>query len=123
RSLENQKPTEMEKSLRFRTDERMAYGADGRMLLPEHSGIIKLMSNGSDPSGGGWRFRVEFWYPGDDNGLLAPYEAWFWKATRLHFNQTPVITEERKHIEGSADIPSPTAPAVVPFARFLPRVY
>jgi hypothetical protein len=123
KSLEDQAPEELRKPLRYREASQLARTDTGRFLLAENSALIKLVSDGSDPSHGGWRFKVEFWYPGDDNGLLAPFEAWFWKSTRAHFNESPIITEDRRHIEGSADIRSSIAAALVLFAIFFTCVY
>src|SRR5947209_4422957 len=66
--LARQAPPEFRAQLRFMadTDRRLPKGPDGRFVL-ENAGLIKIVSDGTDPASGGPRFKAEFWYPGDDN--------------------------------------------------------
>jgi hypothetical protein len=119
-TLQDQVPEDLKKALRFRLNTHPDFGntPDGRLTFPENSGLIRVTS---DPDTKG--YRVVFWYPGDDNGLMAPFEAWFWKATSRHFLKETSIRDVRQHIEGSADIRSGIATALVLFQLFFTCIY
>jgi hypothetical protein len=121
-TLKRHIPEELKKPVRFTLAQQMPTSAQGLIVFPENSGALMVRSTGRDESGA-WRYQVTVWHPGDDDGALAPWEAWFWKETRRHFQPAPTIEEERKRIHGSADIRSAIATALVLFALFFACVY
>jgi hypothetical protein len=121
-AIRRQAPPELRKTLVLQSAKDTKQTEDGLIQLKNNAAMIMVQSNGQDTEGR-WRYRVEFWYPGDDNGLLSPYEAWFWRESHQFFQQPPQITEKRERIQGSADMRSFIAAALVLFALFFTCVY
>lgn len=119
--LERTTPDDLKRPLRFRLDSQMPHLPDGRLQFPENSGAFMIQSDGGGPDS--FRYKVSLWYPGSESGVLAPWEAYFWKETGRHFHQTPAIAEERQRVIGSPDTRSQLATALVLIALFFASVY
>jgi hypothetical protein len=122
--LKNHVPEEWKGKVLFR---KPPYGIrideEGKVRVEGAAGSIYLRPLPSDTSGGPQRYRVLFTYPGEDANIIAPFEAWFWKETRLHFDGKPTIEEKRDRLAGSADIRSLIAGVLIFFAIFMPCLY
>jgi hypothetical protein len=97
--------------------------ASGTIVPPANAGTFIVRSQPTTSEGQPVRFEVTFWYPGPNSTAVASYEAWFWKETRGYFRQQPVIDAKHERLEGSADLSSALAMALVTFGIFFSCVY
>jgi hypothetical protein len=126
--LETRTPQEWKDSgpRRIRAVSGKDFGVDatsGRLIPPANAATVivrkvEQTSPGEPPS-----FDVTFWYPGPNSSAVASYESWFWKESRGYFGEKPKIASRQERLEGSADLSSALAMALVTFGIFFSCVY
>jgi hypothetical protein len=125
-ALRDHKPPEWtESDFRIRRADQMTVDKDGKIQFPANAGSIQIESNGRDERGQ-WKYKVDIWYPGDNDAVLSSYETWFWRETQRYFLPTREIqhgADERHRQFGSADLYSALAPVPIFFALFFSCVY
>lgn len=120
--LRKQRPDEWNDDMfRIRTADKMPTDSDGKIVL-QNAGSIYIESNGKDAEGRP-KFKVAFWYPGDNSAVLGTFESWFWRESARYFSPHPEIEESKIRSIGSADLRSALAPVPVIFALFFACVY
>lgn len=121
-SLKEQMPAELKDALRFPTSDELNHDESGIISVEPGRGLIKI-SSAPDSTPEKPRFKAEVWYPGDDDGLMAPFEAWFWRSSSRYFAGDGAIAEERHRLKNSADTRSQVAASLVLFSLFFTCVY
>jgi hypothetical protein len=128
RHLRQSVPEEMRKRIRFRNI-ATALGPGETITYPKAAGAIQIRPL---PGEGQPRFKIWLWHPDEDGSSLAPFEAWFWRATSEHFReQAAAITgaaavelvQERSQLRGGVDMRTSIAAALILFALFFSCVY
>ena len=133
--LEENVPTELSGSLRFRQITR-TMGDNEQIVYPPGTGAIQIRPNGIEA--GQSRYLIWLWQPsGDENGL-APFESWFWKESYSFFQeqaapilaesgdlatQAPILEQRRTALTGGLDAKTGITTALVLFAVFFVCVY
>ncbi|MBL8793781.1 MAG: ABC transporter permease [Planctomycetia bacterium] len=120
---ENQPADWTEGQLRIRPIDQFPTDQFGRIIPAANAGTFIVRSQAQQSEGQPPRYEVTFWYPGPNSTAVASYEAWFWKETRNHFQQQPYIDAKHERLEGSADLSSVLAMALVFFGLFFSCVY
>jgi hypothetical protein len=109
------------------------------MVYPPGVGAIQIRTGGDRTNQTG--YFVQFWYPGGDEAVMAPYEAWFWEKTQAYFQErvqqglrrlplgisqslrVPIIRSERTGLRNELDARAGIVTALVIFALFFICVY
>lgn len=129
-------PPELQKQIQFRSAATVPT-ARGVLVYPPGSAAIQIRVRPASENGP--RYKVWFWYSGQDSKALAVYEAWFWKESH-HFLYThnasaqerlgegkfigvEEVEEERSQLDGGWEPRSAMATALVLFALFFVCVY
>lgn len=122
--LDQHKPADWtENQLRVRSADLFAKDASGKLIPTANAGTFIVRSQPKLSDSAPLRYEVTFWYPGPNSSAVATYEAWFWQATREFFGDSPQIEAKHERLEGSADLSSALAMALVTFGIFFSCVY
>ena len=80
--LKSHVPESLADHIHFRdvTRELASLGESEIITYPNGTGAIQLRSASSP----GQRPKIWCWYPGEDRSVMAPFESWFWRTTRLY---------------------------------------
>lgn len=97
--------------------------ASGKLVPPANAGTFIVKKVASESPGAPPHYDVTFWYPGPNSSAVASYESWFWKESRGYFGEKPKIESRQERLEGSADLSSALAMALVTFGIFFSCVY
>jgi hypothetical protein len=121
-------PDEMRKRIRFRHVPQVL-GPGQTITYPQRAGAIQMRPV---DEGGPARFKIWLWHPDEDGSSLAPFEAWFWRASGEHFRQQAAaitgaaaveIEQERSQLRGGVDMRISITAALILFALFFSCVY
>jgi hypothetical protein len=80
-------PEELRPRVRFRSEAEIPRDRRGTLGYVSGEGSVQLRPATDGP---GEHYLVWFWYSGGDPAALAPFEDWFWRATRQFFHEQAV---------------------------------
>jgi len=118
-------PDELLERIKFRNVPQTMWPGE-TITYPARAGAIQLRPL----EGGG--FKIWLWHPDENGASLAPFEAWFWRATAQHFRlqaaadsgrAAMVFEEARTQLKGGVDMRVSITAALILFALFFSCVY
>jgi hypothetical protein len=94
---------------------------------------IRTVENPTQPMD----YLIQFWYPGSDSSVMAPYEVWFWESAQSYTQEKlkfipaglraplhiPSLDSDRKTMHKDIDARAGIVTALVIFAMFFVCVY
>src|SRR5207253_10675348 len=82
--LKQRVPESLAPQMHFRHVPReLANLGDRQITYPTGTGAIQLRP----PAEPGGKPKIWCWYPGEDRSVMAPFENWFWRATRSYYRE------------------------------------
>lgn len=86
--LRQNMPAELAPLVRFRSAASIPADRAGTLQYAPGEAAVQLRPDvqSRDPQ----RFKVWFWYAGDDPSVLTPYEDWFWRETRRFHHELAI---------------------------------
>lgn len=112
-------PPELASAVRFRPLAAVPVDGQGKLQYASNTGAIQVRP----PARTGAAATVWFWYPGNDRGQLAAYEAWFWRETLRYTQDRVAFDEEGFSLAGGLDPRTGIATSLVLFGLFFVCVY
>jgi hypothetical protein len=99
--LRNHVPSELSGQVRFRNVREIPADRTGVLQYGNGEGAIQLRWDGN-------RCKVWFWYPGNDPGVIAHFEHWFWRESERYFHQQAIAAAPADRREAvRAAVPPP----------------
>lgn len=132
-------PEQLAGKVLFRRIDEVPVNAQSVLVYPTNCGAIQVRTAEKDANGS--RYKVWIWYPGADPGVIAPFEAWFWRETDRFFRQQtektaqqlgppavsalrlPQIDYEQSALKGGSDLRAIIAMGLVMMSMLIVCVY